>query len=112
MRGYGDFFMPKTVFYNGKFYRSGVGVVPLSDRSIFFGDAVYDAMVGRCGGIFLIDEHLERLFSTARRIGIGCNYSIAQLSAILYNVVKKSKLEEYFLYIQLSRCSAERVILS
>ena len=100
--------MPKTVYYNGKYYKKGRAVLPISDRSIFFGDAVYDAMVGHGGGIFLLDDHLERLLSNARRLGIVCNYTIAQLRAILFNVAKKSKLEEYFLYIQLSRCSDER----
>ena len=100
--------MPKTVFYNGKFYRRGRRILPISDRSIFFGDAVYDAMIGRGGGIFLLDEHLERLLSNAKRIGLVSRYTVAQLRDILYNVVKKSRLPEYFLYIQLSRCAEER----
>ena len=100
--------MPKTVFYNGKFYKRGRRILPISDRSIFFGDAVYDAMIGRGGGIFLLDEHLERLLSNAKRIGLVSRYTVAQLRDILYNVVKKSRLSEYFLYIQLSRRSSER----
>ena len=101
--------MPKTVYYNGKYYKSGRAVLPISDRSIFFGDAVYDAMIGRCGGLFLCREHLERLLSNAKKIGLPLAHPIEQLCDISYNVVKKSKLSEYFLYIQLSRCSEERV---
>ena len=100
--------MPKTIFYNGKFYKKGRRILTLFDRSIFFGDAVYDAMIGHGGGIFLLDDHLERLISNAKRIGIVCNHSMAELREILFNVAKKTKLDEYFLYIQLSRCSSER----
>ena len=100
--------MPKIVYYNGKYHKKGRAVLPISDRSIFFGDAVYDAMVGHDGGIFLLQDHIERLLSNARRLGIVCSYTIAQLRAILFNVANKSKLEEYFLYIQLSRCAEER----
>ena len=100
--------MPKTIFYNGKFYKENSRIFPISDRSVFFGDAVYDAMMGHDGGIFLCEEHLERLLTNAGRIGINCNYTIPQLRDILFSVVKKSKLKEYFLYIQLSRCSSER----
>ena len=100
--------MPKTVYYNGRFYGKKRAVLPISDRSIFFGDAVYDAMIGHGGELFLIEEHLERLLGNARRIGLVLPYTFEQLSDISYKVVKKSKLEEYFLYIQLSRCSAER----
>lgn len=100
--------MPKTVFYNGKFYGKGRAVLPISDRSIFFGDAVYDAIIGHGGGLFLLEEHLERLLTNARRLNLIVPYTIERLRDISYNVIKKSKLEEYFLYIQLSRCAPER----
>ena len=100
--------MPKTVYYNGKFYKKNRAVLPISDRSIFFGDAVYDAIIGRDGGLFLLEEHLERLLTNARRLDMIVPYTFERLRDISYNVVKKSKLEEYFLYIQLSRCAPER----
>jgi D-alanine transaminase len=100
--------MPKTVFYNGKFYGKGKAVIPICDRAIFFGDAVYDAVIGHDGGLFLLDEHLERLISNAKMIDLTIPYTIERLRSISYNVVKKSKLREYFLYLQLSRCSEER----
>ena len=100
--------MPKTVYYNGKFYKKNRAVLPISDRSIFFGDAVYDAIIGHGGGLFLLEEHLERLLTNARRLDLIVPYTFERLCDISYNVVKKSKLEEYFLYIQLSRCAPER----
>lgn len=100
--------MPKTVYYNGKFYKKNRAVLPISDRSIFFGDAVYDAIIGHGGGLFLLDDHLERLLGNSRRLELVPSYTFEQLSDISYNVVKKSRLAEYFLYIQLSRCAPER----
>ena len=100
--------MPKTVYYNGKFYGKRRAVLPISDRSIFFGDVVYDAMIGHGGGLFLIEDQLERLLTNARRLDLIVPYTFERLCDISYNVVKKSKLEEYFLYIQLSRCAPER----
>ena len=100
--------MPKTVYYNGKFYKKNRAVLPISDRSIFFGDEIYDAIIGHGGGLFLLEEHLERLLTNARRLDLIVPYTFERLCNITYNVVKKSKLEEYFLYIQLSRCAPER----
>lgn len=100
--------MPKTVYYNGKFYKKNRAVLPISDRSIFFGDAIYDAIIGHGGGLFLLEEHLERLLTNARRLDLIVPYTFERLCDISCNVVKKSKLEEYFLYIQLSRCAPER----
>lgn len=101
--------MPKTVYYNGKFYKNGAPVLSIYDRSIFFGDAVYDAIIGRGGGLFLHEEHLARLYDNARLLDIPLPYSSDTMLDILYKVIKKSELSEYFLYVQLSRCTDERV---
>ena len=101
--------MSGAIYYNGKFYEHGQAVIPIYDRSIFFGDAVYDAMIGRNGRIFLSGEHFERLIQNAASLNIPIQYSLEELEYISYNVVKKSDLTEFFLYIQLSRCSQRRV---
>ena len=101
--------MPKTVYYNGKFYKKGAPVLSIYDRSIFFGDAVYDAIIGRDGGLFLHEEHLARLYDNAKRLDIPLPCSSDAVLGILYKVIKKSELSEYFLYVQLSRCTDERV---
>lgn len=100
--------MPKTVYYNGKFYGVGEAVIPISDRSVFFGDAVYDVIIGHGGGLFLAEEHLHRLVGNARCIGLAERYSFEELSRISYNVANDSNLSEYLLYIQLSRTLPER----
>jgi len=101
--------MPSTVYYNGEFYKNGRAVLPISDRSIFFGDAVYDAIIGRRGRLFLGDEHFDRLISNAARIGLENIPLKDKLRETSYNVVKKSRLTDFFLYVQLSRCAPERI---
>ena len=101
--------MPKTVYYNGRFHEGGEAVIPISDRSIFFGDAVYDAMIGRGEKIFLCEEHIERLMRNAARLRIPTPFTSAELKVILNEVVKTAATNEFFLYVQLSRCSDERM---
>ena len=100
--------MPSATFYNGKFYGSNAPVIPLNDRSIFFGDAVYDALIGRGGKLYLAEEHIRRLEGNARALKIPLFCSSDELCDILYNVAKVSELREYFIYVQLSRCADER----
>lgn len=95
-------------YYNGKFFKFENAVVPLTDRSIFFGDAVYDALIGRRGRLFLDDEHFLRLIGNARRLDIPFRLSADELRSISYNVVKRSGLSEYFLYVQVGRTADER----
>ena len=95
-------------YYNGKFGRYEKINLPLSDRAIFFGDGVYDAAIGGGGKIFLFDEHCDRLYGNARRLGIQPPVSREELGRILLEVIKRSGLSEYFIYVQLSRSKARR----
>mgnify|MGYP002520195996 CR=1 FL=1 len=54
--------MEGYAYYNGKIGRCDDISIPLSDRLIYFGDGVYDVMIGHSGKLFLVDDHIERLF--------------------------------------------------
>ncbi len=95
-------------YYNGNFGKYGDISIPLTDRSIYFGDGVYDAMIGRNGKIYALNEHTERLYRNAKAVGIDLNISENHLHELLGNILRKTCLEEYFIYIQISRKSKSR----
>ena len=95
-------------YYNGKFAPTEEISVPLGDRALYFGDGIYDAAIGRNGKIFLLDEHLDRLLGNAPKLSIPVSFSRAELADILLETVKRSGLDCYFVYFQLSRNGAKR----
>ena len=60
--------MSSYAYYNGSFDKKENINLPLSDRSIFFGDAVYDAAIGCYDRILWEDEHIERFLSNAEKL--------------------------------------------
>lgn len=101
--------MISYAYYNGNFGKSEDIMIPLSDRSIFFGDAVYDAAIGRYEFIMWESEHINRFLENAKRIGIKHTYTNSFLSALLREIAVKSCIPEYFLYFQLSRNKKRRI---
>ena len=95
--------MSSYAYYNGKFGKKEDISIPLSDRSIFFGDAVYDAAIGSYDRILWENEHIDRFLSNAEKIGIQHNYTKAYISSLLREIAVKSMLKSYFLYFQMSR---------
>ena len=101
--------MSSYAYYNGKFGRREDIAIPLSDRTIFFGDAVYDAAIGSYDRILWEGEHIDRFLNNAERIGICHSLNKRHLSQLLREIAVKSMLEEcHFLYFQLSRNLPER----
>ena len=95
-------------YYNGRICEVGDVAIPLTDRAVFFGDGIYDAAIGRCGRIYLEDEHIDRFIGNAKRMGIPLPFGKEELCSLLRELVKRSGEECFFLYFQLSRYSAER----
>lgn len=95
-------------YYNGDFSDFSDVRIPLSDRSVFFGDGIYDAAIGRGGQVYLEKEHLDRFFSNAERTDIPVKVDREELSAIIRRLIEKNGYEGYFIYIQLSRFSQAR----
>ena len=100
--------MNSYAFYNGKFGKKDDITIPLSDRAIFFGDAVYDAAIGRLDKILWEDDHIERLLKNAKEIGISHKYTANYISSLLHEIGVRFGENNYFIYMQISRSKTER----
>ena len=95
-------------FYDGQ-------VLPLpevrffpDDRAFFFGDGVYDAMVGNMREIYLLERHLARFRKSLSALSLTVEYSDCEIEEILRRLMQKVGGDMCFLYIQASRKKAER----
>ena len=95
-------------YYNGSFSPLSEIKIPLTDRSVFFGDGVYDAAIGRNGKIYLGDEHLERFVKNAERLDIELGYTKNELKRLTEEAVERSGEKCFFLYYHASRKSDTR----
>ena len=95
--------MASYAYYNGQFDLREQISIPLSDRSIYFGDGIYDVAIGKDGKIFQSDEHIARFLGNAKKLYINHTHTHESLSNLLSFVVEKSKIRDFLLYFQLSR---------
>ncbi len=96
------------VYYNGKLGNFRGMSVPLSDRAIFFGDGVYDAVLGRGAVPYLLDKHIERLLQNADKLKIPFKMSGDELCELIFSLIKESGLSDFFLYLQITANADER----
>ena len=62
--------MKEIAYYDGMIGTPQEVKIPFDDRVHFFGDGVYEAALGAGGKIFLLQEHLDRLYSSAAMLDI------------------------------------------
>lgn len=101
-------FMNPIFYYDGVFYKMGEAAVPLSDRSLFFGDAIYDACLVNHKKPYLLDAHLDRFYRGCHALQICPQMKKEQLRTLLCELCEKAGGETAFLYFQASRSAPQR----
>lgn len=95
-------------YYNGKFDEIENMTVPMNDRACYFGDGVYDASYSRYYNIFALDEHIDRLYNSAKLLRINIKQTKEEMKSILLEMLRKMDTDENFVYWQVSRGTASR----
>lgn len=96
-----------NAFYNGRFANEDDISIPLTDRSVYFGDGIYDACIGYGENLFLYERHIERFFNNAKRLAVKCHYSSNEIKEIIATVSEGIE-GTFFAYVQLSRKGGAR----
>ena len=100
--------MKDLAYYNGVYTPYDAACIPLSDRSIFFSDAVYDVIIGSGKKPYQLDEHIERLLSNAKRIGLVNLPTKSEIFDVVENLLSDADRDDFLLYIQLSANNERR----
>jgi len=97
-----------NTYYNGRFSTRDEVSIPLTDRSVFFGDGIYDAAIGRNGKIFMLEDHVERFFKNAKALDLSFEFDKNRLEELLLSLAENFSGECFFIYFQLTRSSEKR----
>lgn len=95
--------MQSIAYYDGTTGAPSELVVPFNDRSHFFGDGVYDAAMGVNGKVFLLEDHLDRFYSSAAAFKINIPMGKSELGALLTELLGKVDAVTNLVYWQVSR---------
>jgi len=105
--------MESIAYYDGKIGAPEELMVPFNDRVHFFGDGCYDATVGANGKVYLLQDHLDRFFTSAKALDINIPMSKTDLGRLLTDLLAKVDSKVNFVYWQVTRgVEPRRVIYS
>lgn len=86
----------KYIWLNGKFIPFEKGNVHLLTHSLHYGSSVFEGIrfykTQKTSAIFRLNEHLDRLFFSAKTMGMNIAYSKNQLANAIIELIKKNKL--------------------
>jgi D-alanine transaminase len=103
--------MTRISYLNGEFLPHEKCFVHIEDRGFQLADGVYEVTLFKNGNLIDGDAHIERLFSSLKKINIPANdFSKEQLKKIQLELFKLNNMSEGTCYLQFTRGVHPRVL--
>lgn len=100
--------MSRIVYVNGSYVSEEQGKISIFDRGFLFADGIYEVTAVVNARLVDYDAHTERLERSLREIRLDWPCSKEELKAMHRDMVKRNSLDEGWIYMQITRGSADR----
>ena len=100
--------MERIAYFNGKIGNYDEMMIPFSDRSVFYGDAIYDAVLVLDRKPFALGLHLDRLYKSCAMTDITFAMSRQTLKEEIDRLLALAPMGSTMLYLQVTRGAAPR----
>ena len=82
------------VFIDGKFVKGDEAKISVYDHGLLYGDAVFEGIRAYNGKPFKLDEHLDRLFDSARALSMDVPLTRGEFAQVIDELLKLNCLHE------------------
>ena len=100
--------MSRIAYVNGRYVPQREASVNVEDRGYQFADGIYEVVHVYRGRFIDEDRHLGRLERSLREIALPMPMPRASLAKVLHEVVRRNRVQEGLLYMQVTRGVARR----
>jgi branched-chain amino acid aminotransferase len=94
--------MPR-VYVNGKLYEKDEAKVSVYDHGLLYGDGVFEGIRVYNSKVFKHDEHLARLYESAKHIALEIPMTVGDLKRAVEDTVKANGLTEGYIRLVVTR---------
>jgi len=100
--------MSRIAYVNGAYVPMDLAFVHIEDRGYQFADGVYEGITVASGKLIDLQPHLDRLERSLRELQIDMPMGRRAMTVVFKETVRRNRLRDAFLYIQVTRGVAKR----
>ncbi|WP_047547017.1 aminotransferase class IV [Psychroserpens sp. Hel_I_66] len=83
------------IYVNGDYFRREDAKISVFDSGYLVGDGIWEALRLHKGVLVFLEDHLDRLWSSAASVGMVFPFSKKELTAIVWEVLDKNKMTDH-----------------
>ena len=91
------------IYIDGKFYPEADAKVSVFDHGLLYGDGVFEGIRFYNGRVFRLEEHLARLWDSARSICLEVPISVSEMTEALLETIRQNGLHDGYIRLVLTR---------
>ena len=95
--------MSLQVYIDGEFYPKEEAKVSVFDHGLLYGDGIFEGIRAYNGRVFRLDEHLERLYRSARAILIDIPLSLDEMREATLETLRRNNLKDAYIRLIVTR---------
>ncbi len=91
------------IYLNNRLVHNRKALISVYDHGFLYGDGIYETMRAYKGTVFMLDEHIERLFRSASMIGLTIKKKRREIKTAVYKTLRANRVHEAAIRITMSR---------
>lgn len=85
------------IYIDGEFYPENEAKISVFDHGLLYGDGVFEGIRVYKGRVFKLDEHIERLYESAKTVGIEVPLSKEEFKMAIIEAVRRNNLRDAYI---------------
>ena len=94
---------PMKIYIDGEFYDKENAKISVFDHGLLYGDGVFEGIRFYNGRVFRFDEHMNRLFDSARAIALNIGLDKAAVAEATLETIRQNNLQDGYIRLVVTR---------
>ncbi len=91
------------IYLNGEYVSEEEAKISVFDHGFLYGDGVFEGIRAYGGKVFKLEEHLKRLYDSARAIALKIPLSKEEMKGKVLETLRRNKLKDAYIRLVVSR---------
>src|SRR5213082_3754648 len=91
------------IYIDGKFYTEADAKISVLDHGLLYGDGIFEGIRFYHGRVFRLEEHLDRLWDSARSICLDLPMSSSEMTEAVLETIRKNDLRDGYIRLIVTR---------
>lgn len=93
------------VYIDGEFFPEKEAKISVFDHGLLYGDGVFEGIRFYNGRVFRLEEHIDRIFDSAKAIHLGVPVSREELCSTVVETIRRNDLRDGYVRLVITRGS-------